>query len=84
MKKSWKFFPTVHALIGLGLATRPSCATMGESVMFRIECLQTFLSNERCHTQKIKLSNEYCGTLSNGFVLNYRMNIKVNDRMDLN
>ena len=45
-EKSWKFFATVHALIGLGLATRPSCPTMGESVMFRIECLQTFLSNE--------------------------------------
>ena len=26
----------------------------------------------------------YCGTLSSGFVLNYRMDIKVNDRMDLN
>ena len=31
-----------------------------------------------------KLSNEYCGTLSNGFVLNYRIDIKVNDRMSLN
>ena len=30
-----------------------------------------------------KSSNEYCGTLSNGYVLNYRMDIKVNDRMDL-
>ena len=31
-----------------------------------------------------KSSNKYCGTLSNGFVLTYRMNIKVSDRMDLN
>ena len=36
------------------------------------------------HAEHEQILNEYCGTLSNGFVLNYRMDIKVNDRMDLN
>ena len=68
--KSWKFFPTVRALTSLGLATRPSCPNMGESVKCRIECLQTFIEWTLSHIMEwilVKLSNECCGILLNKY-----------------
>ena len=82
MKKSCTFFPTVRALIGLGLATRPSCPTIGESVKCRIECLQTFIEWTLSHIIEwifVKLSNECCGIFWKNIVVNYGISKSSNE-----